>query len=109
MIAKQLGPWIYPEFQPVPLMRRMFADRYTSIDDDDIFFSKSPPHTHTPSRTARIRSGKASVKLPASKPSIKGEPIIVLTSDDEDKLGLSSVSRLKSNCVLTVETHLLLR
>ncbi len=90
-------------------MRRMFADRYTSTDDDDIFFSKSPSHTHTPSRITRIRSGKASVKLPTTKPAIKGDPIIELTSDDEDKLGLSSVNRLKTNCGLTVETRLLLR
>jgi hypothetical protein len=62
-------------------MRRMSADRYTSTDDDDIFVSKSPLPTHTPSRATPIRSGKASVKLPATK------PIPELTSDDEYKLG----------------------
>jgi len=67
-------------------MRRMFADRYTSTGGDDIFASKSPLPTHTPSRTTRIRRGKASVKLPATKPSIKGGPITERTSDDEYKL-----------------------
>lgn len=74
------------KFNPVLLMRRMFSDRYTSSDDDDdVFFSKYLPPAHTPSRTTQIRRGKAPVKLPATKPNIKEEPIIELSSEDEYK------------------------
>jgi len=70
-------------------MRRMFVNRCTSTDDDDedddIFFSKPLLPAQTPSRTQRIRRGKASVRLPAAKPNIKGEAIIEISSDDEHK------------------------